>query len=135
MACPAATATSGDGATVQPCSAVLFLAHVTLFVHLFWGHSVGMGRGAWQHWQFWPDWAASRLVLSALLAIFLGGVFRVLLFCTPFLELSPSSDFLQLSVRICVSVVLLNIYSVVSLRYVLAFFTVSLAKRKWLIAL
>lgn len=53
MACPAATATatatSGDGATVQPCSAVLFLAHVTLFVHLFWGHGVGVRRGAWQH--------------------------------------------------------------------------------------
>lgn len=84
MACPAATATSGDGGTMQPCSAVLFLAHVTLFVHLFWGHIVGMGRGAWQHWQFWPDWAASRLVLSALLAIFLGGVFRVFLFLYSF---------------------------------------------------
>lgn len=67
-------------ATVQPCSAVLFLAHVTLFVHLFWGHGADVRRGAWQHWQFWPDWAASRLVLSALLAIFLGGVFRVFLF-------------------------------------------------------
>lgn len=51
MACPAATATatatSGDGATVQPCSAVLFLAHVTLFVHLFWGHGADVRRGAW----------------------------------------------------------------------------------------
>lgn len=80
MACPAATATSGDGATVQPCSALLFLAHVTLFVHLFWAHGGGMGRGAWQHCQFWPDWAASRLVLSALRCDISGGSFSSISF-------------------------------------------------------
>lgn len=129
MACPAATATatSGDGATVQPCSAVLFLAHVTLFVHLFWGM---VGRGSSGRIGLLADWFCLRC-----LRYFWGEFFEYFFFCAPFLELSRSSDFLQLSVRICVSVVLLNIYSVVSLRCDLAFFPVPLAKRKWLIAL
>lgn len=59
MACPAATATatSGDGATVQPCSAVLFLAHVTLFVHLFWGM---VGRGSSGRIGLLADWFCLR---------------------------------------------------------------------------
>lgn len=110
--------------------------HTLHFLCTFFGGIVlvwGVGRGSTGSFGrigLLADWFCLRC-----LRYFWGEFFEYFFFCTPFLELSPSSDFLQLSVRICVSVVLLNIYSVVSLLYVLAFFTVSLAKRKWLIAL
>jgi len=62
--------------------------------------------------SFWSDWAASRLVLSALLAI----LFYFLHFSIFHTRLSCSS-----SMSAFVSVVLLNIYGVVSVGF--AFFT------------